>query len=663
MSFSIVMLTYNNYEKFDRCMKSMFPLFMREDLHEVIILDNGSIKKELISYLVSVSQAFKKVQVIFSPINLGVAGGRKKLFNIAKGEYIISVDSDVVFVDGNFMFETVKKVLSEEKNKNFLIGGGGGDHVHFPSIYISDVVNRLNSGKKNELLFVDEVAGWCQCFHRSLLEKVEMDDRFHPFWGEDSDFCIQVKRAGGRCAIFGRGIIEHSWSSCRKEENQADLLLKWEMVLEKWSNTRKGFIFDKEYYSMLYGVSNPIQDYFSKQIFNGRIYDKSISTLFCDGEESIEKMERLLTIDKLGKYYYNIIESNIGRGDIYIIDTKHKYIPGDIPLSANVIFIHSPSYLYDTVDSKKYMHVCLKVDIDDPYIILLLLMNIIRKYPTDNVYLHNFEMKEYDKKFNRKGMRRLIREWDAQTKTLVQFEYEKLLKTYLSYPIQKILKSALMIPFEYPNIASPEYSPKHILPELFCNVYTKREGEREKILTIVIGGYNKYLRGDILYIDTGYTISEVPIGVKWYYRIEDYTLQKLIRFITTEFIQIYDYDIIAVVDITNYKIVSDINEFYNRSLYQNQCFILKELSIFSFSITDLDQISNIVKFFNQIEGKKINDNKINIDKSIEQNILDKIFFAEIWNKNVDRETTTYYRDDDSFDKPIDFPLIQKEHYQ
>lgn len=681
MSVSIVMLTYNNYGKFERCMRSMFPLIMRDDLLEVIIIDNGSKEKQLITYLSAISEEFRKINVILSPKNLGVAGGRKKLFSMVKGDYIISVDSDVVFVDSDYMFEVIKRNLKPlpwedgGDGQLFLIGGGGGDHVHFPSVYMTDVVNRLNREKKNEFLIVDEVAGWCQCFRRALLEKVEMDDRFHPFWGEDSDFCIQIRRLEGKCAIFGRGVIEHSWSSCRKEENRADLLEKWELILEKWSDTREGFTFDKGYYSKIYGIANPIMDYFTKGIFNGRIYDKSVSSLFCAGVEKMEEMESYLTVENLSKYYYTFHQTSLGgwsHEDLYIIDTKHGEceLP---PPESSVIYVHRPNQSCDILrgNFKKMMNLSLKVDIEDPYIILLILMNLIRRHHYNNVYLHNFELKEApkEKKYNRKGLRRLFRcpPSNEGEELQTQFNYEILMRTYLSYPVQKMLMAALMIPFDYPNIVAPEYSPKHILPELFSLVYSERE--QKKTLTIVISENNesvdrstKYLQGDILYIDSGYTVSELPNGVKWYHWIEECTLRKLFKFISEEFFQIYDYDIICITNIDEYKIVSDIREFYDRSLYQNQCLILGDLSFFSFSIDDLDQISKIMKFFEQAEGKMINNKPINVDKSFNQNVLDKIYFAEVWKKKVDEETTTYYRDDDSFLKPVDFPLLQKEGF-
>lgn len=51
MSISIVMLTYNNYEKFLRAMTSMFYFITDDRIKEFIFLDNGSHEIELKKFL------------------------------------------------------------------------------------------------------------------------------------------------------------------------------------------------------------------------------------------------------------------------------------------------------------------------------------------------------------------------------------------------------------------------------------------------------------------------------------------------------------------------------------------------------------------------------------------------------------------------------------
>ena len=90
-----------------------------------------------------------------------------------------------------------------------LVGGGGGDHPYFPSLERENIDNKESPETPEELLKVDEVAGWFHGFKSSILTKhggpIEMDEQFSPFWSEDSDFCMQIKMIGRKVLYYGKG--------------------------------------------------------------------------------------------------------------------------------------------------------------------------------------------------------------------------------------------------------------------------------------------------------------------------------------------------------------------------------------------------------------------------------------------------------------------------
>ena len=106
------MLTWNNYETFKRCITSMTPLILDERIQEFIILDNGSHEIELQKLLKATEKNYNKVKVIYSSQNLGIAKGRKYLYDLCKGEYILSFDSDVVIVNATMFMENFLKAIS-----------------------------------------------------------------------------------------------------------------------------------------------------------------------------------------------------------------------------------------------------------------------------------------------------------------------------------------------------------------------------------------------------------------------------------------------------------------------------------------------------------------------------------------------------------------------
>ena len=180
-------------------------------------MDNGSYEPELKNYLQILDSQIKKFRVIYSEKNLGIGKGRKLLFDIAEGDYIISLDSDVVIVNPPGFLEVFYRSL--ELDKMMLVGGGGGDHPYFPSMERENIDNKESSENPSEIKVVDEVAGWFTGFKSSILKKnggpIEMDEQFSPFWAEDSDFCVQIKLAGGKCCIIGEGFnrsqMEQLW--------------------------------------------------------------------------------------------------------------------------------------------------------------------------------------------------------------------------------------------------------------------------------------------------------------------------------------------------------------------------------------------------------------------------------------------------------------------
>ena len=233
---SIVMLTYNNFEKFVRCMSTLTLFISDERIKEIIVLDNGSHQPELKKFLETMDVQIKKFRVIFSDVNLGIAKGRKLLYDISEGDYIISIDSDVVFINPVPFLDVFYKTLDLEGM--MLVGGGGGDHPFFPSMERENINNYESPKSPNEIKIVDEVAGWFHGFKSSILKKnggfLEMDEQFSPFWAEDSDICVQIKIAGGKCSIMGQGLIAHQWSSCDKKEIQTTLEEMWYKFQDKW---------------------------------------------------------------------------------------------------------------------------------------------------------------------------------------------------------------------------------------------------------------------------------------------------------------------------------------------------------------------------------------------------------------------------------------------
>ena len=390
MSISIVMLTYNNYEKFMRSMNSMFYFITEPKIKEFIFLDNGSHEVELKKFLRSLEKQIEKVRVIFSDTNLGIAKGRKVLFDTAEGEYIASFDSDIVIVNPPLFLEVFYKAL--DIPDMMLVGGGGGDHPYFPSLERENIDNKESPENSGELLKVDEVAGWFHGFKSKILTKhggqIEMDEQFSPFWSEDSDFCMQIKMLGGKCCIMGKGIVGHRWSSCDKKKTQVTLEEMWNKFQDKWygkfGEDFKFEIEDKFYESNYPESKNLIRSreyYYKIGMIEGHFYSKeTIRHLFNDvvfvNNKTIKfkNSSEEMTIHEFNNKYFtydNIIDRNF----FIVLSTLPKNIENLIILP--VFDLEKGLNIIKNLISHQHINIAIVIDKEvpqDPFV------NIFKKY-------------------------------------------------------------------------------------------------------------------------------------------------------------------------------------------------------------------------------------------------------------------------------------------
>ena len=107
-SISLVFLTYNNYEKFFRCMNSMFFFFTERRVKEILILDNGSYQVELKDYLRDLENQISKVRVVNCE-----TGNNTHPFSDKRSGVNHAIDSTDIF-DGVYLEGTGKRIKNPE---------------------------------------------------------------------------------------------------------------------------------------------------------------------------------------------------------------------------------------------------------------------------------------------------------------------------------------------------------------------------------------------------------------------------------------------------------------------------------------------------------------------------------------------------------------------
>jgi len=104
---SIIVLNYNGKKYLDGCFTSIARISYPKDKYEVIMVDNGS-SDGSIEY---VRKKYPRVKIIALNKNCGFTGGNNLGVRLAKGDYVVFLNNDVV-VDENWLIALVKVAMS-----------------------------------------------------------------------------------------------------------------------------------------------------------------------------------------------------------------------------------------------------------------------------------------------------------------------------------------------------------------------------------------------------------------------------------------------------------------------------------------------------------------------------------------------------------------------
>lgn len=671
--FSIVMLTWNNYDTFKRCITSMTPLILDERVEEVIILDNGSHEIALQKLLNQTEKNYNKIKVIYSSENLGIAKGRKYLFDLCKGEYILSFDSDVVIANAQMFIENF--LLAINIKDMWLVGGGGGNHTFFPTIFRSDINNLPSPPQANQITYVDEVAGWFHGFRRDRLKKfggpLYMDERFTPFWGEDSDFCYQIKLLGGKCCIMGQGNLGHAWSSCDKKENHKSIETMWKKMTDKWY-PHFGKVYeidlDEKFYIDNYTKYKDCVDIREKYLLEGIrlghvINKKHFKLLFKDinfisNTELKYQDKEYKTLQFVDKFF---TRDNIVKNNYHIICDKL------IPNTNNVFYI----FLSDLNEAEKYIKEQLIKVRSSPIIIITvknlgtILDKIMMPY-FNNYYIAEFinyydhmipfiiaiqETTHYsfnkviklstqleitnDLKFNKIKSNPLaidltfdyfkFQPTDYYSPNGMIIDHKKIIKISDSFPVKELLELSLRLPTEYSYNITPRFCPRLALDKtvnqlenydfknkslvLYLTKIEDSEQVKENINKLKASGDCHVL---ILNIGMEKFWSVEELGFDYYFVIQEQDFIFYNYFSVLNIIHLLDYSNVILMN-DNFVIEENIEEFFNHSYFHNISFVKTndklEVNLLSIVSDDIMTLANMVKQIFDMSLKVREENK------------------------------------------------------
>lgn len=233
MDLSIIIVNYNTFDLTKNAINSI--LNKKIDFsYEIIIIDNASSDNSLNR----LKECFKdKVFFISNNKNKGFASANNQGFKIAKGRYLLTLNSDTIIQNNtlntifNFM-ETNKDVGAT--GCKILLSNGDLDKASkrsFPNPKNSfyrlfhipnnnkDLNNyNLDNLDDDDVYEVDCLSGAFMFIRKEALNDSGLFDEKFFMYGEDIDLCYRIKKAGWKIFYYGKSEITHFKGSSSKKQ-------------------------------------------------------------------------------------------------------------------------------------------------------------------------------------------------------------------------------------------------------------------------------------------------------------------------------------------------------------------------------------------------------------------------------------------------------------
>lgn len=243
---SIVIVSFNTEAMTRECLESIF--LNAPDLDfEIIVVDNASTdgSPEMIE------DSFPDVILIRNIDNRGFAAANNQAFAIARGRYILLLNSDTIILDRALQHSvayleehpdvgamacralntdrTLQLTCSEyPSHLNLILQATGLDRLPWPRALGKYQMRHWRRDSERD---VDVISGCYLMIHRAAFDDVGLLDENFFFFGEETDWCYRLRRLGWKLRFAPVGeYIHHGGGSAKKLRAKRDLMLTQALV-------------------------------------------------------------------------------------------------------------------------------------------------------------------------------------------------------------------------------------------------------------------------------------------------------------------------------------------------------------------------------------------------------------------------------------------------
>lgn len=241
LELSIAVISFNTIDLTKACLDSVINNL--GDLSaEIIVVDNAS--KDGSAQMIR--EDFPHVVLIENDRNVGFAAANNQAFSVAEGEFVLLLNSDTEIIS-----DVLAKSIDYLKT-NPLVGAMGcrvlnTDKTMQPTCSGYPTLQRLlkmtfgldrfplllkfddyllRAWARDSEREVEVISGCYLMIRRSIIESVGSLDEAFFFFGEETDWCLRIRRAGWKLMFSPVGeIIHHGGGSVKKLNHRRDLML------------------------------------------------------------------------------------------------------------------------------------------------------------------------------------------------------------------------------------------------------------------------------------------------------------------------------------------------------------------------------------------------------------------------------------------------------
>ena len=232
MDLSVVIVNYQTFELTRNTINSIFEYEHPFSL-EVLVVDNAS-GDDSLSRL---QEYFKdKVKFIASDENRGFAAGNNQALKIAKGKYVLLLNSDTIVMENTL--ENIYDYMDKHTDVGatgcrVLLENGDLDKAckrSFPNVKnsffrlfhiplkSSDANYNLTNLPDDGVYEIDCLTGAFMFIRSETLSDVGFLDETFFMYGEDIDLCFRIKEAGWKIIYYGKSKITHLKGASSKKQ-------------------------------------------------------------------------------------------------------------------------------------------------------------------------------------------------------------------------------------------------------------------------------------------------------------------------------------------------------------------------------------------------------------------------------------------------------------